>query len=71
MTGLVDSFWLWHYLLLAGALGIALALALAVWGCTKIPDRWLGTTLAAVGAWAAATWFATFVRRHTRPRQGD
>ena len=68
MSGLVDSFWLWHYMLIAGAVGVALALALLVWWCTKIPDRFLGTTLAAIGTWVAALWFATFVRRHTRPR---
>ena len=71
MTGLVDSFWLWHCLIIAGALGVAFVLALAVWGCTKIPDRWLGTTLATVAGWAAALWFAATVRRHTRPREGD
>jgi len=71
VTGLVDSFWLWHYLLILGAVGVAFVLALAVWGCTKIPDRWLGTTLAAVAGWVAALWLATFTRRHTRPREGD
>ena len=71
MTGLVDMFWLWQYMLIAGAVGVAFVLALAVWACTRIPDRAIGTTLAAIGAWAAATWFAVFVRKHTRPREGD
>ena len=71
MSGVVDMFWVWQYLVLAGALGVALLLALAVWACTRIPDRWLGTTLAAAAGWVAALWFAMFTRRHTRPREGD
>jgi len=68
MSGLVDMFWLWQYMLLAGVLGIAIVMALLIWWCVRIRDRWLGTTVAALGAWLAATWFGAFVRKHTRPR---
>jgi hypothetical protein len=68
MGGLVDSFWLWNYMLIAGAIGVALLLALVVFWCAKLRSREAGTALAAAAAWMAATWFAQFVRRHTRPR---
>ena len=69
--GLIDSFWLWHYLLLAGCLGVAFALALVVWWCARCGDRWVGTTVAAVAGWVAALWLSQVVRRRTRPREGD
>jgi len=68
MSGLVDTFWLWHYMLLAGVIGVALAMTLLVVMCAKAKSRLVGATIAAIGGWLAATWFGSLVRRHTRAR---
>jgi hypothetical protein len=71
VSGLVDPYLLGEIKTAFAVVGVCAILALLVWACTRIPDRWLGTTLAAVAGWVAATWFAVFVRKHTRPREGD